>query len=637
MANTHNNSSRHPTTTFAPPNRGQRPSSIAELAERALGGLWDPEKDFKHWLRVAERSRKSGKDAADAGDLESAFVHYAKAAALILDKMPSHREYMTRINGTQREALTMHGQELLTNLSQLKPVLSQRYDAWLATQPSGSSTSRFQDHTEHREDIRRDNRASESAARPPRREDIFWNAQNGNHHLQDQAERDRKQREAEFKARADERTRSEQAGIVQRQHQAEIEARAARAQVPRLTHISLTDSQGSAYSSSSSGTPPTYVPSSSSSGSMPVTGVPLLPLESPVQYDGESTDAEGHGDNRLSQKMAKMSAQPTSGKQSWAPSMPLFTTTSPPPEVGPIQYPQLMSQHQRTQGYAPSLQSMFIKPGIDAPPSSLLFDRPVTSSLYSNLLPPASRPVAAESPSRQGPSMPGPSSSQHQYWHPSQQRQSAEPPLRPPKEVATAGPSAKQPSPRIIPGDGKKDPVASELRNVKLPRDTLSRFIAIANVNTARNRETCGLLLGKAKGDKYIVTTLLIPKQHSTSDTCTMDEEELVLEFTEQRSLITLGWIHTHPTQSCFMSSVDLHTHSGFQRMLPESFAVVCAPQSTPNFGIFRLTDPPGLQTILKCNAKEAFHPHPDLPIYTDADKGHVQMKDATLEIVDLR
>src|SRR5690242_11415291 len=31
-----------------------------------------------------------------------------------------------------------------------------------------------------------------------------------------------------------------------------------------------------------------------------------------------------------------------------------------------------------------------------------------------------------------------------------------------------------------------------------------------------------------------------------------------------------------------FMSSVDLHTHSGFQRMLPESFAVVCAPKSTP-------------------------------------------------------
>ena len=32
------------------------------------------------------------------------------------------------------------------------------------------------------------------------------------------------------------------------------------------------------------------------------------------------------------------------------------------------------------------------------------------------------------------------------------------------------------------------------------------------------------------------------------------------------------------------MSSVDLHTHSGFQRMLPESFAVVCAPTSTPTY-----------------------------------------------------
>lgn len=42
-----------------------------------------------------------------------------------------------------------------------------------------------------------------------------------------------------------------------------------------------------------------------------------------------------------------------------------------------------------------------------------------------------------------------------------------------------------------------------------------------------------------------MVTTLLIPKQHSTSDTCTMDEEELVMSFTEERSLITLGWVRT--------------------------------------------------------------------------------------------
>ncbi|KAF8157557.1 hypothetical protein K438DRAFT_1620897, partial [Mycena galopus ATCC 62051] len=180
------------------------------------------------------------------------------------------------------------------------------------------------------------------------------------------------------------------------------------------------------------------------------------------------------------------------------------------------------------------------------------------------------------------------------------------------------------------------------LRTVLLPQVTLPRFLAIASGNTARNLETCGLLLGRevVRGDsrtRYVVETLLIPKQHATSDTCTMDEEEGVLGFTEERGLITLGWIHTHPSQSCFMSSVDLHTHASFQCMLPESFAVVCAPKSDPSFGIFRLTDPPGLQTVLKCTAKQAFHPHPDVPIYTDADKGHVQMRDAALEIVDLR
>ncbi|KAJ6600284.1 hypothetical protein DFH09DRAFT_1302774 [Mycena vulgaris] len=50
-----------------------------------------------------------------------------------------------------------------------------------------------------------------------------------------------------------------------------------------------------------------------------------------------------------------------------------------------------------------------------------------------------------------------------------------------------------------------------------------------------------------------------------------MDEEEGVLQFTEWRGLVTLGWIHTRPSQSCFMSSVDLHTQAHLQRMLPPS------------------------------------------------------------------
>jgi len=117
----------------------------------------------------------------------------------------------------------------------------------------------------------------------------------------------------------------------------------------------------------------------------------------------------------------------------------------------------------------------------------------------------------------------------------------------------------------------RSDPVAQNLKTVSFPLDCMNRFTSIASINTEKNRETCGLLLGKDKGGRYVVTTLLIPRQHATSDTCAIDEEELVAQFAEERSLITLGWvcrhlcwwtraqsslvrycqIHTHPTQSC--------------------------------------------------------------------------------------
>lgn len=57
---------------------------------------------------------------------------------------------------------------------------------------------------------------------------------------------------------------------------------------------------------------------------------------------------------------------------------------------------------------------------------------------------------------------------------------------------------------------------------------------------------------------------------------------------------VASGWIHTHPRQECFLSSVDLHTHCGFQSLLPEAIAIVCAPRDRrlPNSS-FNLTAPP--------------------------------------------
>ena len=36
--------------------------------------------------------------------------------------------------------------------------------------------------------------------------------------------------------------------------------------------------------------------------------------------------------------------------------------------------------------------------------------------------------------------------------------------------------------------------------------------------------------------------------------------EEEVFEVQFSQELYPMGWIHTHPTQTCFLSSVDVHT-----------------------------------------------------------------------------
>jgi STAM-binding protein len=243
---------------------------------------------------------------------------------------------------------------------------------------------------------------------------------------------------------------------------------------------------------------------------------------------------------------------------------PMTTTSTPAHLMGPVRYPSLMSQHQLAQGYRPSVSSVF------SPHDGHSHDAAGPSTLFPV---PPSQP--AQYTSHPLPPPPVPSN-----YYPSPMSQSQTPRAPPAPPISDPAPRPERHTDSGVP----REQGTRELKTVTLPRECLPRFLSIAAVNTARNRETCGLLLGKDRGHKFVVTTLLIPKQRSTSDTCAMEEEELVLQFTDERALITLGWIHTHPTQSCFMSSVDLHTHSGFQRMLPESFAVVCAPQHTPKY-----------------------------------------------------
>ncbi|KAK4794593.1 hypothetical protein SAY86_012587 [Trapa natans] len=168
----------------------------------------------------------------------------------------------------------------------------------------------------------------------------------------------------------------------------------------------------------------------------------------------------------------------------------------------------------------------------------------------------------------------------------------------------------------------------------------MESFMKLAKINTDRNLETCGVLAGSLKNRKFYVTALIIPKQESTSDSCQTTNEEEIFEVQDKQSLFPLGWIHTHPTQSCFMSSIDLHTHYSYQIMLPESVAIVMAPRdSSRPHGIFRLTTPGGMSVIRQCE-RRGFHPHdqpPDGgPIYKSCTDVYMN-PNLSFDIIDLR
>ncbi|KAK2759792.1 hypothetical protein FQN54_002526 [Arachnomyces sp. PD_36] len=177
------------------------------------------------------------------------------------------------------------------------------------------------------------------------------------------------------------------------------------------------------------------------------------------------------------------------------------------------------------------------------------------------------------------------------------------------------------------------------LRTIFLPPDLRTRFLEIAHPNTSRNLETLGILCGTLISNAIFISKLLIPEQESTSDTCESINETTYFDYCDSEDLLVLGWIHTHPTQTCFMSSRDLHTHCSYQLMLPESIAIVCAPSKSPDWGVFRLTDPPGLKHVRGCTKTGLFHPHDETNIYTEALRpGHVvEATGLEFETVDLR
>ncbi|TYH84572.1 hypothetical protein ES332_D02G205400v1 [Gossypium tomentosum] len=152
---------------------------------------------------------------------------------------------------------------------------------------------------------------------------------------------------------------------------------------------------------------------------------------------------------------------------------------------------------------------------------------------------------------------------------------------------------------RVIDSDqqSSNEPEASRvLQNVHISTRLMEDFLELAKENTKKDLETCGVL----------------------------------------------GAFLTHPSQSCFMSSIDLHTQYSYQVMVPEAFAIVVAPtDNSRSYGIFRVSEPNGMSLLKECQEKGSqFHSHEETvdgsPIYERCT--HVyKNSNLRFEIFDLR
>ncbi|KAG5640781.1 hypothetical protein DXG03_007198 [Asterophora parasitica] len=518
------------------PNR--RPASIAQLAEKALDNLWDESRDLKHFVRLAEKYRKAARQHVVENDLENAFVMFARAATLVLEKIPTHRDYTHVLTPPQRQNLSLNGQEMLEKMGEIKPVLIDRLVQWNNEHATDEIDARgvtirwadenipgvtdIKSRTRRARDTELDRMEVEL-----KKADAVTAAQTAARLSSDERARHQRQQDEMRQRQEDilrrrEAKRQEKDAIAQRQLEADDAARSVR-QTIAVNNPGVTVGPGTptSYTASTSTSASSRTPIQSSAGlSTPINPrsrppsfhePPRLPIESPGRFDGDIPGSApvNHGwrNDDLAVEYPKVPARGTPARSPSYP--PPITTTSPPPVEGSrIQYPQLMTQHQKRQGYHPSANSMFI--------ASEDYRRPF---LYGPQPQPSQGPAAPAQAPTQYPSYPGPSRPQ--------------PPL--PQSATPHSHVRSEPERVHLTKDG--------LRQVYMPRECLPRFLTIAKANTNLNLETCGLLLGKDRGSKFVVSVLLIPKQHATSDTCTMDEEELVLQFTEDRNLITLGWV----------------------------------------------------------------------------------------------
>ncbi|KAJ7483568.1 hypothetical protein FB451DRAFT_1129475, partial [Mycena latifolia] len=242
--------------------------------------------------------------------------------------------------------------------------------------------------------------------------------------------------------------------------------------------------------------------------------MPLRPAHAPeYEYDGESTDSEGGG-GRGGWRAGKGGSlypsfprpSPSTGPDDLTARMAGLSTSGgrieglpPTSHTSPVAYPALarhMSSHQRTQGYVPGAWGSSLPP---AAPSFAAFAPDSTGAGagaavgFAGVGARAALDAARAAASSSGAAAAYPTS----FAPPEDPRVREREQREREREEALAATRAAAARTEAERAERESAGPYPRLRTVVLPHATLPRFLAIASANSARNLETCGLLLGR--------------------------------------------------------------------------------------------------------------------------------------------
>ena len=157
----------------------------------------------------------------------------------------------------------------------------------------------------------------------------------------------------------------------------------------------------------------------------------------------------------------------------------------------------------------------------------------------------------------------------------------------------------------------KYDEKSEDIRKVQINIETLTKsFKEYVEKTLDPDMEAVAMICADSKeferGGDIVITSLVFPDQVSDENGVQPDLNPEYISIVEEKGLVAIGWIHSHPHQTCYFSSVDMHAHHALQASIPYSFGIVYAREdkTLP----IALTQK-GMETIGECS-DFGFHTH---------------------------